>query len=125
MTDRDGVFTVQRGDQELEIKTRPKVTKPGLPPNANALGYGRPVAHVVGELVKPGHVTLRTRHTGTLRLHVTTGHAGRRGRAPRDPATTRSCTDGPVETRIPDMLEGWRSLGVGAPIVLRTLTLTP
>jgi len=73
MTNREGVFTVKRGDEELEIQCQPRVAKNTDAKRPKALGYGLPSGRIEASVAAGNRIDVKTRHVGLLKLHLAPG----------------------------------------------------
>ena len=69
----EGVFHVQRGDETLEIRCRPRVAGAGNVPRPKELGYDVPSGRVEARVGEDGRIDLTTRHVARLALHLADG----------------------------------------------------
>jgi hypothetical protein len=67
MQERAGVFTVRRGEAEVELTARPRSVAPERPPG---LGYGAPSASIDARVAQGGEIHVRTRHVARFKLHL-------------------------------------------------------
>ncbi|MDA1195227.1 MAG: PDZ domain-containing protein [Planctomycetota bacterium] len=68
MTDRDGTFDIQRGEERLTLRARPRVAAVAYPPG---LGYGEPSGRIVAVRGPGQRIDVTTRHVRRFKLHLT------------------------------------------------------
>jgi hypothetical protein len=73
LADRDGVFTVLRGEEEKTLSCRPRVAQASGVERSAALGYGLPSGLVEARVTAPNRIEVKTRHVGALKLHLASG----------------------------------------------------
>jgi hypothetical protein len=70
MTEHDGVFRIQRGEETIEVRARPRVDAEEREERPAALGYGRPSGRVILANHGNNRLWVTTRHVGLLKLHL-------------------------------------------------------
>jgi hypothetical protein len=72
LTDIDGVFVVKRGDEEVELETRPKILEADLkgPERPKALGYDVAPGIVVAKVRDGNVIDIDARGIGKIRVHL-------------------------------------------------------
>ena len=73
LTDRDGVFTVKRGEKTLTFKARPRAATAGDEARPKELGYGLPSGRIRALLKDDNTILVSTRHVRRFQLHLHDG----------------------------------------------------
>ncbi len=122
LKDRDGTFTLLRGEDEVEVKTRPRPVKSSLERPADR-GYGAPSGRVEAK-VEGNEITLRTRHVKRLKLHIADGLVDL-AKPVRVVVNGTLRHEGLVKSDVGYLLTEAVRGGPGAPVFEGSLTLVP